>query len=324
MTDRPRIDALQYADWSEAVLDEMRAGGLDAVHATIAYHGGFREGVLALEAWHRRFADHPGRLLFARTAADIAAARDSGRIAVFLGAQNPSILEDDLGLVEVWRDLGLRFLQITYNAQSLLGSGHAEADDTGLTLMGREVVAEMNRTGIAIDLSHAGERTALDAIAASARPVAVTHANPRDWCPTDRNVSDAVIAALAETGGMLGVSLYPHHLAGGSDCTLDAFCRMVADVAGRHGTEMLGIGSDLCRGRPDEAVHWMRHGRWRRPATHDPPARFPDQPAWFRSSRDFPTIAAGLAATGFSGDEVAGIMGGNWARFIAVQFGGKP
>lgn len=316
----PRIDALQYAAWSREVFLEMRAGGLDAAHATLAYHEAFAEAVRALTDWHRRFAEHGDLILHARGPADIDRARRTGRTAILLGSQTPAIIGADLGLLEVWRDLGLAAMQVTYNTQSLLGSGYTEAGDTGLTLMGREAVAEMTRLGIVVDLSHAGARTALETIGAADRPVAVTHANPREWRDTPRNVPDAVIAALAETGGMLGLSLYPHHMAGGSDCTLEAFCTMAARVAERHGAAVLGIGSDLVQGRPDATVAWMRDGRWRRPSAGPAPA-FPPPVPWFRSNADFPGLAEGLRAAGFSGEETGTILGGNWARFLARSWG---
>ena len=184
--------------------------------------------------------------------------------------------------------------------------------------MGRAVVAEMNRLGMAIDLSHAGERTALDAIAASARPVTISHANPAWWRATGRNLSRTVVEALAASGGMLGLSLYPHHLKDGSDTTLDSFCAMAAEVAGLIGADKLGIGSDLCQDQPDSVVRWMREGRWTRP---DPASVvFPAQPAWFRDNRDFPQLATGLRRAGFSDGEAAAVLGGNWYRFMHQTF----
>ena len=315
----PVVDGLQYAAWSRAVFEEMRAGGVDAVHATICYHETFRETVARIVEWNRLFEAHDDLIVQAHDAADVDRARETGRTAIVFGSQNPSCLEDDIGLVEVLHRLGLRFLQLSYNNQSLLASGCYEDVDAGLTRMGREVVAEMNRVGMIVDMSHSGERSTLDAIERSARPIAVSHANPRAWHDVPRNHSDAVIAGLAETGGMLGFSLYPHHLAGGSDCTLEAFCAMVAGVADRHGTACLGIGSDLCQGRPDAVVEWMRVGRWTK--ARDPEARFPRMPSWFGSNADMPRVAAGLRATGFSADEVGAIMGGNWMRFMAAGFG---
>ncbi len=105
-----------------------------------------------------------------------------------------------------------------------------------------------------------GNRGAADR--ARAAPLPQHHANPAGWHPALRNKPDRVLDALAQSGGMLGFSLYPHHLKGGSDCTLAAFCEMVARTAERMGTDRLGIGSDLCQDQPDSVVDWMRAGRW--------------------------------------------------------------
>ena len=320
----PRIDALQYANWSEKIFRQMRAGGVDAVHVTITYHENFRETVLNIEAWNRWFERFPDLIFQGFGADDIDLARQTGRTAIFFGAQNPSCIEDDIGLVEVLHRLGLRFMQLTYNNQSLLASGCYEAEDTGLTRMGREVVAEMNRVGMVIDMSHSGERSTLDAIAHSSRPIAITHANPASWHPALRNKSDAVLRALAESGGMLGFSVYPHHLRGGSDCALRDYCEMIVRTIDLMGVEHVGIGTDLCQDQPDRVVEWMRNGRWTKTLDYGEgsagQAGFPAMPDWFRDNRDFSRIEAGLRATGLSVPEVAAVMGGNWARFFANSF----
>ena len=308
----PRIDALQYCNWSEEIFRQWREGRVDAVHVTVAYHEDFSETVHRLKEWDERFRRHPDLIFPGRSGSDVKKAQAIGRTAVFFGTQNPAPIGADLGMVAILHRLGIRFMQLTYNLQSLCGSGWQEPEDGGLTRFGREVLAEMNRVGMIADLSHAGARTTLDAIEVSGRPVAVTHANPRRWRDTGRNVPDSVIAALAQSGGMLGFSLYPHHLAGGSHCTLQDFCRMVAETAEVMGAECLGIGSDLCQGQPDTVVRWMRDGRW---TFQTSDAVFPDQPSWFHNNRDWDGIAAGLATVGFSQTEIDGILGGNWARF---------
>ena len=314
----PVIDALQYCNWSREIFEDLRAGGVDAVHVTVAYHEDLREVIGNLAAWNRHFEEHSDLICRGLWAEDIRKAQDSDRTAVFFGLQTPLPLGDDLGLVEILHQLGLRFMQLTYNTQSLLGSGHAELEDGGLTRFGREVVGEMNRVGLVVDLSHAGPRTALDAIEVSKRPVAITHANPKDWHDVTRNIPDAVLQALFNTGGMLGFSLYPHHLNGGSDCALDDFCAMVARVAERYGTGQIGIGSDLCKGQPDSVVQWMRSGRWeRRPDTQ---ARFPAQPHWFGSARDVSKVGEGLVRAGFASSDVDAILGGNWLAFFDQSF----
>lgn len=320
-----RIDCLQYANWSERIFREMRKGGVDAVHVTIAYHENFREMVAEIEAWNRRFERYPELIFQGRTAEDVREARRTGRTAIFFGFQNPSPIEDDIGLVEIVHTLGARFMQLSYNNQSLLATGCYEANDPGITRMGREVIAEMNRVGLVVDMSHSAERSTLEAIELSSRPIAITHANPSFWHPALRNKSDTVLRALGETGGMLGLSLYPHHLKDSSRCTLESFCQMVADAAELMGVEHIGLGSDLCQDQPDSVVEWMRVGRWTKKIDYGEgsasQAGFPDMPEWFGGNADFDNIERGLRAVGFSDSDVAGLMGENWLTFFANSFG---
>ena len=320
------IDGLQYANWSETIFRQMRAGGVDAVHVTITYHENFRETVLNIEAWNRWFERFPDLIFQGHSAADVTVARNTGRTAIFFGSQNPSCIEDDIGLVEILHTLGLRFMQLTYNNQSLLASGCYEGDDTGLTRMGREVVTEMNRVGLVVDMSHSGEKSTLEAIEHSSRPIAITHANPASWHPALRNKSDTVLRALGETGGMLGFSTYPHHLKGGGECTLQDYADMIARTADLIGIDHVGIGTDLCQDQPDSVVEWMRVGRWTKSIDYGEgcadAAGFPPMPEWFADNRDFGNIAAGLRAVGMTEADIAAVTGGNWLRFFAQGFGG--
>jgi membrane dipeptidase len=318
------IDGLQYANWSEAIFSQFRDGDVDAVHVTIAYHETFREMVLNIEAWNRRFEQFPELIFHGRWARDIDLARDTGRTAIFFGFQSPSPIEDDIGLVEVCHSLGVRFMQLSYNNQSLLATGCYETEDPGITRMGREVIKEMNRVGFVVDMSHSAERSTLDAIEISQRPIAITHANPASWHGALRNKSETVLKALGQSGGMLGFSLYPHHLKGGSDCTMRSFAEMVAETAELMGVDHIGIGSDLCQDQPDTVVEWMRSGRWTKDVDFGEGSKeaagFPPQPGWFRDNRDFAKLAGGLRAVGMSDEDVAKVMGLNWRRFFEQSF----
>ena len=318
------IDCLQYCQWSPKIFQQWSEGGVDAVHVTIAYHENFRETVLNFEQWNRWFEKYPNRIVQAFSAEDIEAAKESGRTAVVFGFQNPSPIEDDIGLVEVVHRLGARFMQLTYNNQSLLATGCYEDDDTGLTRMGREVVEEMNRVGLVVDMSHSAERSTLEAIEHSQRPIAISHANPSFWHPARRNKSDDVLKALAASGGMLGLSLYPHHLKDGSQCSLDNFCGMIARAVEIMGVDHIGFGSDLCQDQPDSVVEWMRVGRWTKKIDYGEgsaaQAGFPPMPSWFEDNRHWGNILGGLAKTGFSHHDIEKISGGNWLEFYRRSF----
>ena len=174
-------------------------------------------------------------------------------------------------------------------------------------------------------MSHSAERSTLEAIAISERPIAITHANPDFWHPAKRNKSDDILKALGESGGMLGFSLYPHHLKDGSDCTLQSFCEAIARTADTYGIDHLGIGSDLCQDQPDSVVEWMRVGRWSKEIDYGEGSAaapgFPPMPSWFQDNRDFGNIEAGLRKVGMNDEDVAKVMGGNWYRFFRDNFG---
>ncbi|WP_200906767.1 membrane dipeptidase [Cobetia sp. UCD-24C] len=314
------IDGLQYSNWSREIFEQMREGGLDAVHATLVYHETTRETLSRLGEWNRRFEAWPDLIMPVHVPQDIAVAQASGRVGIILGAQNCSPIEDDIDMVEVMRDLGLMIMQLTYNNQSLLACGCYEAEDSGITRFGRQVIREMNRVGMVIDMSHSAERSTLETIEISERPVIISHANPESFHPAKRNKSDKVLKAIAESDGLLGFSAYPFHLRNGSDCTLTEYCEMIARTADLMGIEHLGIGTDLCQNQPVSILEWMRNGRWSKDMDYGEGsasnADWPRPLSWLRDSRDFPNLIAGLRKVGMSEDEVAGVMGMNWVALL--------
>ena len=210
-------------------------------------------------------------------------------------------------------------MQLTYNNQSLLATGCYEDNDSGVTRMGKEVIKEMNRLGIVIDMSHSAEKSTMDAINFSSKPIAITHANPSFWFEAKRNKSNKVLKALAESGGMIGHSLYPHHLKNKSNCTLESFCEMIARTADIIGVKHIGIGSDLCIGHPDTVVEWMRNGKWTKTKDYGEGVKedsgFPKQPDWFVNASGFKNLEIGLKKIGFNEKETNDILGNNWYNF---------
>ncbi|MCV6589999.1 MAG: dipeptidase [Marinobacterium sp.] len=314
------IDGLQYSNWNREIFQQLHAGGVTMVHATIVYHEQIRETLLRIAEWNRHFEHNADLIMPVKSAADIRRAKELGKVGVMFGAQNCSPIEDDIGMIEIMRELNLMIMQLTYNNQSLLACGCYEAEDSGVTRFGRQAIKEMNRVGMVVDMSHSGERSTLDAIEISERPIVISHANPTSFHAAKRNKSDTVLKALGESGGLLGFSLYPFHLKNGPDCTLEAFCDMVARTADLMGVEHIGIGTDLCQAQPVEVLEWMRNGRWSKEMDYGEGSKsnadWPRPLSWFRDSRDFPNITAGLLARGFSHEDVARIMGLNWLNYL--------
>ena len=250
---------------------------------------------------------------------DIEKAKNEGKTAMFFGFQNCSPIEDDINLIEKIYDHGCRFMQLTYNNQSLLASGCYEKNDSGVTNFGREAIKEMNRLGIVVDMSHSGEKSTLDAIDLSQKPIAITHATPSFWHHNKRSKSEDLLKTLAKSGGMLGLSIYPHHLKDGTHCTLDSFCEMIARLTDIMGIKNIGIGSDLCLNQPDNVVEWMRNGTWTKTKNLGEGSKnnqgFPEQPKWFKDARGFKNIEIGLQKIGFNDSDINAILGNNWFNF---------
>ena len=314
-----RIDNLQYCNWSREVFQINRDAGLDAVHVTLVYHEDFDEFLIRIKEWNKHFEENFDLIFPGNNFNDIEKAKKENKTAIFFGFQNCSPIEDDIGLIEKVHEYGCRFMQLTYNNQSLLATGCYEKNDSGVTNFGREAIKEMNRVGVVVDMSHSAEKSTLDAIEISDKPIAITHANPSFWHNVKRNKSNTLLKNLSESGGILGLSLYPHHLNGGTNCTLESFCEMVAKTADLIGEKNIGIGSDLCLNQPDEVVEWMRNGTWSKSKYYGEGSKnkpgFPIQPKWFEDARGFKNLETGLKKVGFSETETNGILGNNWYNF---------
>ena len=140
-----KIDNLQYCNWSRKVFEINREAGLDAVHVTIVYHEDFDELLIEINKWQKLFKENSDLIFLGKNFKDIEKANKENKTAIFFGFQNCSPIEDDINLVEKVHELGCRFMQLTYNNQSLLATGCYEKVDSGVTNFGREVIKEMNR-----------------------------------------------------------------------------------------------------------------------------------------------------------------------------------
>ena len=189
-------------------------------------HGGdlenARETLTTLGQWNRLLEDNTDLIALATSAQEIEAIAASNRIAIIFGFQDTSPFEDDIELVEIFHRLGIRIVQLTYNVQNRVAAGCWEPDEAGLSkFYGKNIVREMNKLGMLIDVSHCTERTCFDAIEFSSRPIAITHANPAEFVGSDielnrRNKSSPLLKSLAARGGVLGLSMYPKIMRDGS------------------------------------------------------------------------------------------------------------
>ncbi|MEC8956207.1 MAG: membrane dipeptidase [Pseudomonadota bacterium] len=318
------IDGLQYVNWNRELFEEAKLGGVNVIHVTIAYWENKKEVIENINTWGRQFTEHSDLIMPINEAREIKIAQEEGKIGIIFGFQNCSPIEDDIRLIEEMHKLGVRIMQLSYNNQSLLATGCYEARDSGITRFGKEAIKEMNRLGMIIDMSHSAELSTLQAIELSTRPIAITHANPTTFHSALRNKSNDVLKNLSQSEGMLGVSLYPFHLANGSDCLLKDFCNMIYDTAELMGIDRIGIGSDLCLNWDYKVLEWMRSGRWALdPDYGEGNAKqpsWPKQPDWFKDNLGFQNIINGLEAASFTSQDIEKIMGQNWLNFFNSSF----
>ena len=207
-----RIDNLQYCKWSREIFEINNKAGLNAVHVTLVYHEDYDELQQRIKEWNKHFEENKDLIFLGNNYNDITKAKEENKTAIFFGFQNCSPNEDDIALIEKVHSQGCRFMQLTYNNQSLLATGCYEKNDSGVTNFGKEAIKEMNRVGIVVDMSHSAEKSTLDAIEISQKPIAITYANTTFWFEAKRNKSTELLKVLSDSGGMLGLSLYAHHL----------------------------------------------------------------------------------------------------------------
>ncbi|CAM3863044.1 membrane dipeptidase [Alkalicoccus chagannorensis] len=317
------IDGLELSNWDRDFLLDLHKGGVTCVHACCGLWENARETLSKIGEWNRFFDENKDLVMQVHTGGDILKAKAAGKVGVILGTQNTSLIEDELALIPVFNQLGIKIMQLTYNNQNLVGSSCYEERDSGLTRFGKNVIDAMNREGVVIDLSHCGTQTTLDAIHYSSRPVAITHANP-DWMyPSKRNKSKEILTALRDNGGMLGLCAYPH-LINGENTTLQEFSQLIKETVDFMGADQVALGTDLTLNMSEDFLQWMRMGRWTHETNYGAGSAanpgWPEWPSWFQTPADFPNILAGLSEQGMSEAEVHAVAGRNWLHFFTDGF----
>lgn len=292
----------------------MRAAGITAANCTCGFWEDFDGSMRNMAHWKVLFRENADIVLHVRTVDDILRAKREGKVGIILGWQNTSGINDRLGYLELFSDLGLRIIQLTYNTQNLVGSGCYEGRDGGLSGFGHDVVAEMNRLGILIDLSHVGEATAGQAAEASAKPVAYTHCCPASLHGHPRNKSDEALRKVVDRGGYVGVTIFPPFLKNGTKSTIDDVIDVVGYMIDLLGEEHVGIGTDMSQGQPWSWQEWLMHdkGDGRRLTT------FGDLifPTGIERIADFPNLTDAMIRKGWSSTRIERVLGQNWLRLL--------
>jgi membrane dipeptidase len=308
------------------MLEDVRASGVTAVNATCSASGdgarAFIGTVSNIAYWEREFTAHPEVFLKVKRAADLEEAKRTRRLGVILGTQDATMLSDDVTRVDLFYNLGVRILQLTYNIRNLLGDGCLETANGGLSALGRKMVARMNEVGMLVDVGHVGYQTSFDAVKASTKPIACTHTGCLALNDVPRNKPDALLKAISDSGGVVGIYLMPFLRSNAAPTTEDVI-RHLSHAVNVCGENHVGIGSDV-RVTPIEltpefkATH-LAFVRGRRAAGTMAPGESEDVYNYvpeLNSVRRMELIADSLAKAGHSSSRIEKILGSNWLRLF--------
>lgn len=319
------IDGLMISKWSRSVFEHMHRGGLTAVNCTCSVWDGFRGTMENVAQWKAWFRDNADIITQVHTTADIVRAKAEGRVGIILGWQNTSGIEDRLEFLPLFRDLGVRVMQLTYNTQNWVGTGCWESRDGGLSDFGRDVIDEMNRLGILVDLSHVGAKTSEDAIRHSKKPVAVTHGCPAALLAHPRNKTDAQIRLLAEHGGFIGYATYTPFMPNGGASTVEDCIDAIEHLIGVAGEDQVGIGTDFTQDQDVAFFDYLSSDKgYGRRVTSVSPGGYPEvppQPKGLEKIENFGNLTVAMVARGWPEARVRKVMGENWLRFLKEVWG---
>ncbi len=226
---------------------DARASGVTAVNCTLGYVAGPQDpyafSLETLDAWDALVKANPEDLLVVRKASDILKARDEGKVGLIYGFQNALQVGEHLERVDEYAARGVRVIQLTYNPANTLGDGSMAPQNRGLSPLGRQVVEKLNAAKVMVDLSHSGERTCLDAIAASKTPISINHTGCRALTDLPRNKTDAELRGTAEKGGFVGIYFMPFLTLDGHPHATDVVAH-IEHALKVCGEDHVGIGTD--------------------------------------------------------------------------------
>ena len=299
-------------------------GGATAAAPTVGGNLPAGETLKALGQWIHLIETTPDYIQI-KSAADIDRAKAEGKFGIIFHFQGTTPIEDDLNLVDAFKQLGVGMIQLSYNVKNRVGDGCEERTDAGLSRFGLKLVERMNQAKVIVDCSHTGYQTTMEAIAASNAPVVFSHAGVKAIKASNRNIADEQIKAVAATGGLVGAVGYPAFVSDDPHPTLDQFIDHIQYMVDLVGSDHVGLGIDYFDGQvPVAEPGYMERyykelvdsGTWR-PENYPPPPYY--YPKGIDTPRGFPNLTQRLLERGFSEADTKKIMGGNWVRvFRAV------
>ena len=295
------------------VLRRHKQSGFDYVSINVGMDMNPIDQIMKTIAWFRQWLSrHADEFVLAESMADVAAAKAAGKLAVTFDLEGSTMLLEDVAMVEVYRDLGVRQMHLIYNRNNTVGGG-CHDEDSGLTAFGRAVVKAINKAGVIMDCSHNGERTSLDIMETSEKPVIFSHANARALIDHQRNITDRQIDACAATGGVIGINGIRLFL-GADDKFAEPMANHIDYMVQRVGADHVGIGIDISfdLGVDDHPPHQDRKFWW--PAS----GGYSRSLAGGTGPEVLPQVTELLRKRGYDQVSLDKILGGNFMR-VAEQ-----
>jgi membrane dipeptidase len=288
-------------------LQRYRDAGVNVVMLNIGYGDQSIEEHIRLLAHFRRWLQmRPQDYALIDRADDIAHAKATGRLAVGFDIEGANAIADQLSLLSLYRDLGVRWMLLAYNRNNRVAGG-CQDDDGGLTAFGREVIAEMERVGMVVCLAHTGHRSAMEAMAVATKPLIFSHSAARAMHEHPRNLSDALMKACAATGGVVGINGIGIFL-GHNDASTEAFVRHIDHAVQTIGPGHVAIGLDFVFDRQEMDEHIAKHRHMY------PPGLGYDAGVRMVEPEQLSAIVQALMARGYEHGHIRAILGGNWMR----------
>jgi len=312
--------ACGYAPENRDYLEEMRQGGVTAAHASIVGYEwpNFFNVFERIASWYQGLKKYSDIIMPVNTTKDIEMAKKLNKIGIILGFQSTRPIENNVDFLDIFSRLGIRIMQLTYQRRCWVGDGCGERTDTGLSRFGIEVIKRMNELGILIDVSHSGEKTTMEAIEFSEKPIAFTHANPRALCNVVRNKTDEQLKALANKGGVVGLNIFSLFVKRDGSATLDDFLDMIDYVVNLIGIDHVGLGLDFSPFMTrEEFAKWVAEN----PEIGEGFEFDRQRPKGIESIRLLPEVTKGLVRRGYSEDKVKKILGGNTFNLLKEVWG---
>ena len=299
-------------------LQPYKDSGINVFHPAVGLGGpaAYDEALKFFASWNGFIADHDEQFMRIDSRADLDRVKQSGKIGILLGLQNSEQFRrvDD---VDFFRGPGQRVSQLTYNARNLLGNGSTERRDDGISDFGAAVIERMNKVGMAVDVSHCGDRTTLDAFELSKKPVLITHSNCRALASGHpRDKTDEAIRRVGATGSVIGITGVRMFVKAADPTTIEDVLDHFDHVAKLIGPEHLGVGSDIdlygYDAMPPELNKKLRAGY---KGSYGFREKI-DVEGLNHPKRMF-DLTEGLIRRKYSDKEIEGILGGNFKRVLA-------